>query len=223
MGTRSWIRARTRDQVESRIKEIRAAARRLFARHRYDEISLVMIAKEASFTRSNLYRYFATREEVFLDLLKDDLTEWVDRLTDWLVPGSMTMGEFAARWIDSLLENRRMLSLLAILGTTLEAGSSVEALTEFKRRMTTIHLKEIDRLVAAFPQLTPRQAHTLILFRSSLIVGAFPAMQPTPKQIEAMTAAKIDFDPTAYRDMMVAGVEVFLRSLAATEPETENS
>ena len=222
MGTNEWVRARTRDQIESRIEEIRSAARRLLGSHRFDEISLVMIAKEASFTRSNIYRYFATREEVFLDLLKNDLTEWVDQLGSWLTPEAHTIAEFAARWIDSLLEHPQMLSLLAILGTKLEAGSSVKALAEFKRQMTVIHRREIHSLMGAFRELTLRQAHTLILFRSSLIVGAFPAMEPTPKQIEAMAEARIDFNPEEYRDMMVAGVEVFARSLMASDGENES-
>lgn len=225
MGSKSWVRARTYEQVESRVDTIRTAARRLLEHNRFDEISLVMIAKEASFTRSNLYRYFATRQEVFLDLLNHDLTAWVDRLGTWLTPGSLTIEEFAARWIDSLLEEPQMLGLLAILGTKLEAGSSVKALAEFKRQMTVIHRREIDTLMAAFPELTARKAHTLILFRSSLIVGAFPAMQPTPKQIEAMAEARIEFNPREYRDTMVAGVEVFTRSLMKTgaDPRRESS
>ena len=197
MGTSSWVRARTHDQIETRVEEIRSAARRLLERHRFDEISLVMIAEEASFTRSNIYRYFA--------------------------PGSLTTGEFAARWIDSLLEQPRMLGLLAILGTKLEAGSSVDALAEFKRQLTVIHRREISTLIAAFPEFTPRQAHTLILFRSSLIVGAFPAMQPTPKQIEAMAEVSIEFNPAEYRDMMVAGVEVFALSLLKTGDDARSS
>lgn len=216
MGRKNYIRARTHNQIEDRMHTIRSAARRLLEEHRFDEITLVMIAEEASFTRSNIYRYFATKEEVFLDLLKFDLTEWVDQLGSWLTPGALTIGAFAARWIDCLLEYPRMLGLLSILGTKLEADSSVTALAEFKRQLTVIHRKEIGTLIAAFPEFTPRQAHKLILFRSSLIVGAFPAMHPTPKQIKAMAEAGIEFNPTEYRDIMVAGIEVFARSLLET-------
>ena len=172
-----------------------------------------MIAKEASFTRSNIYRYYATKEEVFLDLLKEDLTEWVRVLRGWLDPGGLTVSEFAARWIDSLLEHRLMLRLLSILGTKLEAGSSVQALASFKRQMKVIHRSEIESLRAAFPELTVQGAHSLILLRSSLVVGAFPAMQPTQKQLDAMAEAEVAFEPEAYRDAMVGGVEAYLGSM----------
>jgi len=176
---------------------------------------MVMIAAEADFTRSNLYRYFATREEVFLDILKEDLTEWVVGLDERLGERPRSIREFAERWIDSLLEHPQMLGLLAILSTTLESGSSVAALAAFKRRMATIHRREIAHIVGVFPALTPRAAHRLILLRSSLIVGAFPAMNPTPKQIKAMGEAGVATEPREYRDMMIASVASFMSSLGA--------
>lgn len=213
MGKDSWVRARTPDQIETRTREIRDATRRLLEDYRYEDISLVMIATESSFTRSNIYRYYATKEEVFLDILKEDLTEWVHNLRSWLDAGGMTVPEFAARWIDSLLEHRLMLRLLSVLGTTLEAGSSVDALAVFKRQISVIHRSEIQSLRSAFPALTVRNAHSLILLRSCLVVGAFPAMQPTQKQIDAMAISNVPFEPEAYRDTMVAGVEAYLESM----------
>jgi len=36
----------------------------------FEEITFVLIAKEAQFTRSNLYKYFNSKEEIFLEFIK---------------------------------------------------------------------------------------------------------------------------------------------------------
>jgi len=59
-----WVRARSDEQIEQRINEIVDATARLYEENRFEDITFAMIAKEANFTRSNLYRYFQTKEEI---------------------------------------------------------------------------------------------------------------------------------------------------------------
>ena len=66
----TWVRARNEEQIEQRISEIVDATARLYESHRFEEITFAMIAKEADFTRSNLYRYFATKEDIFSGIVK---------------------------------------------------------------------------------------------------------------------------------------------------------
>ena len=53
-----WKRARSDKHKEHRISEIVAATARLYKKHSFEEITFSSIAKEAKFTRSNLYKYF---------------------------------------------------------------------------------------------------------------------------------------------------------------------
>ena len=71
-----WERARTETQKQQRISEILDAAARLYEAHRFEEITFVSIAREAKFTRSNLYKYFSSKEEIFLEFLKHDIILW---------------------------------------------------------------------------------------------------------------------------------------------------
>ncbi len=77
-----WVRARSDRQIEQRTGEIVGATARLYETHRFEEITFAMIAKEADFTRSNLYRYFETKEEIFLELLKHDIGVWRSDVLD---------------------------------------------------------------------------------------------------------------------------------------------
>lgn len=73
----SWQRARSVEQKAERVRAIEDSAARLFLDRPYHEISMGQIAELAGFTRPNLYRYFASKEEIFLSLLSRDLDAWI--------------------------------------------------------------------------------------------------------------------------------------------------
>ncbi len=81
-------RARSLEQKEARIEEIKAAAESLFNEVPYHEITLSMIADRLSWTRANLYRYFKSKEEIFLDLDSDSMNRYYDLLMSSLPEGN---------------------------------------------------------------------------------------------------------------------------------------
>ena len=60
----AWERARQPEQISEREQAIVNAATTLFRTREYDSISLNGIAREAGFAKSNIYRYFSSREEM---------------------------------------------------------------------------------------------------------------------------------------------------------------
>ncbi len=67
-----------------------------------------MIAKEAGFTRSNLYRYFKTKEDIFLKLLAHDITVWRKDIAVTFIEDEETLSNFSTKWVELLLKHQRM-------------------------------------------------------------------------------------------------------------------
>ena len=63
-----YQRARSPQQKAERMSAIMDATETLFAQLPYHEINMGLIAKELGWSRSNLYKYAATQEEIFLAL-----------------------------------------------------------------------------------------------------------------------------------------------------------
>jgi AcrR family transcriptional regulator len=208
-----WVRARSDEQIEQRIHEIVDATARLYEGHRFEEITFAMIAAEANFTRSNLYRYFETREEIFLELLKNDIAAWRQDVLENFTTKNTSLHDMADAWVNLVLKRKRMVKLLTILFTLLEENSSLEALTAFKRKST----EEIDRVakhlstVLPFPSM--EAAAEFVSTQSSLIIGAYPMLDLTAKQEEAMQAIGMDTSPGYYRKNLVHAIELLLRGL----------
>lgn len=152
-----WQRARSPEKVEQRKSEILAAAKELFANERYEEISLNSIAAKANFTKSNVYRYFSSREEIFLLIYSELVKEWSTAIVRYY--RSLKVGIGVEKLADGLVKitarHEQFLTLSALIFISLEKNSSKEQLIAFKRlsiELAKAHQIELERL---FPTITP--------------------------------------------------------------------
>ena len=59
-----YIRARSEDQKEERLNQIKDATAKLFETQPFNEITLSTIAEKLGWSRANLYKYVTTKEEI---------------------------------------------------------------------------------------------------------------------------------------------------------------
>ena len=206
-----WVRARSDEQIEQRINEIMDATARLYEEHRFEDITFAMIAKEADFTRSNLYRYFQTKEDIFLELMKHDIAVWRADILENFADQNITLHEFAEISVDLILKHRRMVKLFTILFTLLEPNSSLEALTAFKRKINEEIGMVAHFLSTVLPFSSIEAAAEFISAQSSLAIGAYPMMDLTAKQKEAMQTIGMDTTLEYYKERLVHAIELLLR------------
>jgi TetR/AcrR family transcriptional regulator len=206
-----WVRARSDEQIEQRINEIVDATARLYEEHRFEDITFAMIAKEANFTRSNLYRYFQTKEDIFLELIKHDITVWRKDILENFADGNPSLHEVAVISVDLILKHKRMVKMFTILFTLLEPNSSLDALTAFKRKINEEIGMVAQFLSTVLPFPSIETAAEFLTAQSSLAIGTYPMMDLTPKQIEAMKTINLDTSPEYYRERLVHALELLLR------------
>jgi len=169
-----WERARTEEQKEQRIAEIIEATARLYEKHSFEEITFVLIAKEATFTRSNLYKYFNSKEEIFLEFIKHDIVLWRKNVVAAFTPDkTLSVKEFASAWVSLMSRHERLIKLMSILHNSLEKNVSIENLTEFKRGAKEELLMLSELLCSVFPKLTIEKAATFLQLQISAAIGLF--------------------------------------------------
>jgi len=182
-----WERARSEEQKEVRISEIIAATERLYKKYSFEEITFVLIAEEANFTRSNLYKYFSSKEEIFLEFLKQDIILWRKDLVKSYKPNkSYSVEDFVSIWVRILIKHNRLLDLLSILFIYLEKNASVQSYINFK--MATKHELIIltELLCGIFPNLTPEKAVEFIYLHISMAIGLYQMTNYNEVQLKAM-------------------------------------
>jgi AcrR family transcriptional regulator len=204
-----FVRARRPEQKQQRRDAILSAARQLAIDSGVDNVSLGNVATAVGLAKSNIVRYFGTREEIYLELAADCWQEWRDEVLKRLGEGDEV--------IDALvgtLDARPLFCDLLSHGTTsLERNVSVDAARDYKRVMSTT-LHEVGSAVAnAHPVLTEREGFELVTAAIALASVLFPAANPSPTLAEAyaqnpdIASAYPRFVPTMtrYLSAMAAG------------------
>ena len=212
-----WVRARSDEQIEQRINEIVDATARLYEENRFEDITFAMIAKEADFTRSNLYRYFQTKEDIFLELMKHDIALWRADILENFADGNLSLHEVAEASVELILKHRRMVKLFTILFTLLEPNASLEALTAFKQKINEEIGMVAQFLSTVLPFPSVETAAEFLTAQSSLAIGAYPMMELTSKQIEAMGVIGMETSPEYYRERLVHAIELLLKGFTVSK------
>ena len=70
------IRAHSEKEIEARRAEILSAAEKLIMTHDWSSLTLAQIAVKTSISRTSIYNYYRTKEEVFWDLLLREYKDW---------------------------------------------------------------------------------------------------------------------------------------------------
>lgn len=209
-----WERARTDEQKEQRITEIISATERLYKNHCYEEITFVSIAKEANFTRSNLYKYFSTKEEIFLEFLNQDIRKWrKDLVKSFGKKKKYSVKEFAALWVQLLIKHKRLLELLSIMFIHLERNVSVETFMDFKFG-TKSEMESVSSLLCAlFPTLSQESAGKFVYLQMGSAVGLSQMTDYNEVQLEALKHPELCHLKAEFKPLYTESVEYLMNGL----------
>lgn len=173
-------RARRPEQIEARRTAILAAARELLAERPVADISLRELACRVGLAKSNVLRYFDSREAVFLEVLDTAWTAWLDELAFGVLPGPPAREERIAGTIAATLAERRLLcELISAMAPVLERNISLEFARGFKLRAAA-NLERLASLVrAGVPELPAEAARVFARAVVVVVSGAWPYANPT--------------------------------------------
>ena len=127
-----YIRARSPEQKQERMQAIMQAADELFAKQPYHQITMGTIAERLGWSRSNLYKYAATQEEIFLELHSAKNRAWLEELAEALAIAPLPATQFARTWAEVTGRHASFLRYQGILVSIIESNVTLERLTAFK-------------------------------------------------------------------------------------------
>ena len=197
-----FIRARSNQQKEQRMAEIKHACDALYARMPYHEITLAAIAEELGWSRAALYKYVTTKEEIFLEICADKRDAYNESLLAAYPAGSSySPAVLAEVWTEQLNSHRSFLRYCDLLFSIIETNVTVERLADFKRG----YYKGQDALVARFSEnlgIAPDRAESLLnaVYYHAVGIAGWCAENPLVK--EALEVAGYKDRQVDFRDEM---------------------
>lgn len=183
----------SKELTKARKDEIVNACAELYDKMPYKEITPGKISELTSFTRTSIYNYFKTREEIFLALLQREYEEWTRALTALAESKSALDADGFAREIAHSLSCRgRMFKLLSVNIYEIEAESREENLVLFKRAYGAAIESLRACLRRFFPALKKKDEEVFIYAFLPFLFGVYPYAHATQKQISAMQKAGVE-------------------------------
>jgi len=179
-----WIRARKPEQVELRRQAILQAAGRLFADRGYDAVTLDGIARGAGTAKSNLYRYFASKEAIYTHIYLHEMRLWADCFVQ--TTADVPVGDverFAAVAAHSVNDCPRLAELMTLLAGVLERNLAEEQAVPFKRGIAALLEQPVADVRRVFPILCAERAQGLFTIMHALVAGLYP-MQAVAERLE---------------------------------------
>lgn len=178
----------------ARKEEIIQACAKLNETMSFKEITIKEIGAATSFTRTAIYNYFETKEEIFLALLQREYELWVEAMAAAMEQKeTMTRDDVAQALARTLTDRPRLLRLLSMNLYDMEANSRPERLAEFKVAFGA-SLKTVERMLEKFvPEMDASARQRFLYAFFPFIYGIYPYTTVTEKQQIAMEQAGIPY------------------------------
>jgi len=208
MAETDFVRARTSDQIEIRRAEILGAAAELIMESGFDNVSLNGIARRVGIAKSNLYRYFDGKEEIFFQVMLADYSKWFTDMKTRLQREPKPVSDAAvARQLTASLTNReRLCHFISVKASVVEKNLSAETTARFSE----ILMPGVSDLGAVFVTCLPHLNHdkVILLLKAThaIIAGLWPMSQhqihengtDNPEQANWQTDFHRDLEQTTY-------------------------
>ena len=188
--------------TNARREEIISACEQLYQTMSFKEITLKDIAGATSFTRTSIYNYFQTKEEIFLALMQKEYERWTEALDDITASYTTLSAEAFSSALAQTLEKRGMLlKLLSMNHFDMEENSRPECLRAFKRAYGA-SIEAVRRcLIRFFPDMDARAQRDFLYAFLPFLYGLYPYTTVSRKQRDAMAEAGLDFVYMSVYDM----------------------
>ena len=197
----------TKETTDIRKEEIINACEKIYETHNFKDISIKSIGEETTFSRTSIYNYYQTKEEIFLALLQREYERWIEELDKMYENNIEMTKEMFAKELARTIENRKkLLKLVSMNMYDMEENSRTEALIEFKisygKAIKTIK-KCLDKY---FKNMTEEEKNNFIFSFFPFMYGIYPYTFVTDKQKEAMAKAEVPFKYLTIYEITYKGI-----------------
>ncbi len=198
--------------VDVRREEIINACEELYKKENFKDITLKQIGEKTTFSRTSIYNYFQTKEEIFLALFQREYEKWIEDLNKIYEKNERLMIEELANKLAHTIEKRpTLLKLLAMNLYDMEDNSKMEALVEFKQAYGN-SIKAVKRCLDKFvTNMNEEEKTNFILSFFPFMYGIYPYAVITAKQKEAMEKADVPFKKLTIYEIAYMGILKLLK------------
>ena len=212
-------RARSPEDKEQRRQDILDQAWALFQARPWAEITMSDVAEASGLSKAALYRYFETKETLFLEVEAVRLGSWLHELGAELdrLPRPASPEAVSALIADSLVARPGLPRLLALLHVSLEQNVPFDAALAFKRALHDWLERLGSQLEASLGSLPPGTGLGAALQLHALCIGLWQMADAGPVVKRLLERPELKPLRIDFRAALVTGAATMLHGLIGAE------
>ena len=212
-------RARSPEDKEQRRQDILDHAWALFQARPWAEITMSDVAEASGLSKAALYRYFETKETLFLEVEAVRLGSWLHELGAELdrLPRPASPEAVSALIADSLVARPGLPRLLALLHVSLEQNVPFDAALAFKRALHDWLERLGSQLEASLGSLPPGTGLGAALQLHALCIGLWQMADAGPVVKRLLERPELKPLRIDFRAALVTGAATMLHGLIGAE------
>jgi AcrR family transcriptional regulator len=218
-------RARSEEQRAARRQAILDTAAAMLAEMPVAEVTLNELSRRAGLAKSNVLRYFESREAVLLELLDSSWQDWLVQLEADLAgavapadPPAERSDQLAAAVAASLATRPMLCDLISAQAAVLERNVSAQVAAQYKRASIAGITALGGLMLRSVPELGQPDAFRLAGATVMTTAALWPHTQPSAAMLAAyaadpaLAAMRLDFTVTLREVLEVLAAGLLARS-----------
>lgn len=202
----------TKETTDFRREEIIKACEKLYENHSFKDITITSIGEETTFSRTSIYNYFQTKEEIFLALLAIEYEKWIKDLEELCNKDiKISKEKFAEELAHTIEKRKKLLKLVAMNMYDIEENSRIEELIKFKiayGKSVRMVRKCIEKF---FGDMSEQENDDFIFSFFPFMYGIYPYSEATEKQKLAMEKADVPYKKLSIYEIAYNGILKLLK------------
>ena len=176
------VRARTAHAKDQRRATLVAAAGRLFADADFEAITIARVAEIAGMAKGTAYLYFVTKEALFLELVRAELTAWLAEFAQAVAPlrpasAAVELPKLLAR---SFAQRPAVRRLLVLQHTVLEPKLNEDVALDFKLHMRDLMDETVALITPKIPGWRAENAQVFVMQAIAMVISTSLLCEPAP-------------------------------------------
>ncbi|MCP3753706.1 TetR/AcrR family transcriptional regulator [Streptomyces sp. TBY4] len=204
----NFQRARSEEQRAARRRAILDATAEMLTEMPVAQVTLNELSRRSGLAKSNVLRYFESREDVLLELLADAFREFTAELDGVLAeaadgaPPAERADRIAASLARALVERPVLCDLISAQAAVLERNVSPQVAARYKRAAVAAATAVAGRIAAHLPELGEADAFRFVAAAIMVTGAVWTHAHPSAAMLAAYEAdpslavLRLDFDDT---------------------------
>jgi AcrR family transcriptional regulator len=216
-------RARRPEQKEQRRAAILDVARDLATERGVGEVTLTEVASRVGLAKSNVLRYFETREDVYLHLLVSEWDDFKTAAAERLRSGPGTPAGLATALADTAAERPLFCDLQSQAASVLERNVSAPTARYFKLAVLGA-VAELGGVIGeVLPALAGDPARMVVTTCVALVSGLWPTANPSPRVAEILDDPELVHGRVEFHPRLRGALEPLVIGLIELRPRRPRS